>query len=72
MLPLRARIALGAMGMKGYSAFPKVPVLLEPFNQIVLFHTWSLVGSGRTPLQRSSWCILHTQPTEKEGVVGSI
>ena len=35
MLPLRARVDLGAMAMKGYSAFPKAPVLLEPHHQIV-------------------------------------
>ena len=35
MLPLRARVDLGAMAMKGYSAFPKAPALLKPHNQIV-------------------------------------
>ena len=30
VLPLRARVDLGAMAMKGYSAFPKAPALLEP------------------------------------------
>ena len=30
-----ARVDLGAMPMKGYSAFPKAPVLLEPHYQIV-------------------------------------
>ena len=35
VLPLRAREDLGAMAMKGYSAFPKVPALLEPHHQIV-------------------------------------
>ena len=29
MLPHRARVDLGAMAMKGYSAFPKAPALLE-------------------------------------------
>ena len=28
MLQLRARVDLGAMAMKGYSAFPKAPALL--------------------------------------------
>ena len=32
MLPLRARVDLGAMAIKGYSAFLKA--LLEPHNQI--------------------------------------
>ena len=35
MLPLRARVDLRAMAMKGYSAFPKAPALLEPHHQIV-------------------------------------
>ena len=35
MLPLRARVDLGAMAMKGYSAFPKAPALLKPHHQIV-------------------------------------
>ena len=30
MLPFRARVDIGAMAMKGYSAFPKAPALLEP------------------------------------------
>ena len=33
MLPLRARVDLGAMAIKGYSPFPKVPALLEPHNE---------------------------------------
>ena len=35
VLPLKARGDLGAMAMKGYSAFPKAPALLEPHHQIV-------------------------------------
>ena len=35
VLPLRARVDLGAMAMKGYSAFPKAPALLESHHQIV-------------------------------------
>ena len=35
VLPLRARVNLGTMAMKGYSAFPKAPALLEPHHQIV-------------------------------------
>ena len=38
MLPLHARVDLGAMAMKGYSAFPKAPALLEPHHQIVSCH----------------------------------
>ena len=35
MLPLQFKVYLGAMAMKGYSAFPKAPALLEPHHQIV-------------------------------------
>ena len=35
MQPLQARVNLGAMAMQGYSTFPKIPALLEPYLQIV-------------------------------------
>ena len=35
VLPRRARVDLGAMAMKGYSAFLKAPASLEPHHQIV-------------------------------------
>ena len=35
VLPPRVRVNLGAMAMKGYSAFPKAPALLEYQRQIV-------------------------------------
>ena len=35
VLPLQARMDLGAMAIKGYSAFPKASALLEPQHQIV-------------------------------------
>ena len=35
VLPLWAKVDLGAMAMKGYSAFPKAPASLEPRHQIV-------------------------------------
>ena len=38
VLPLRGRVDLGAMAMKGYSAFPKDPALLELHHWIVLCH----------------------------------
>ena len=34
-LPLRAKVNLEAILKKGYSAFPKASVLLEPHDQIV-------------------------------------
>ena len=38
MLPLRARVDLGVITMKGYSAFPKIPALQEPIHQIVVIY----------------------------------
>ena len=38
VLPHRARMDLGAVAMKGFSAFPKAPALLEPHHQIVQCH----------------------------------
>ena len=35
VLQLRASVDLGAMAMKGYSAFHKAPALLEPHHQII-------------------------------------
>ena len=35
MLPLQARVDLGAMTMKECSAFPKAPASLEAHHQIV-------------------------------------
>ena len=50
MLPLRARVDLGAMAMKEYSAFPKAPALLEPHHQIVSCHIQdTLYGGGSYP-----------------------
>ena len=35
VLPLPARVDLGAMAMKGYSTFLRAPALLKPHHQIV-------------------------------------
>ena len=35
VLPLWGRVGLGAIVIKGYSAFPKVQALLEPRHQII-------------------------------------
>ena len=64
MLPLRARVDLRAMAMKGYPAFPKAPALLESHHQIVLRYIQDIrCGGGLTLLQRCSWCILQPQLT---------
>ena len=53
VLPRRARLDLGAMAMKRYSAFPKAPASLESLHQIVYCH-----------FQDNSRCILQPQLTE--------
>ena len=54
MLPLLARLDLGAMAMKGYSAFPKAPALLEPHHQIVYCHIQDTRLGGVLPLCREA------------------
>ena len=39
MLPFQAKVDLGAMAKKGYSAFPKFTALLRSHHHIVLCHT---------------------------------
>ena len=49
--------------MEGYSTFPKIPVLLELYHQIVKCHTSDTYWWGSTPLQRCSQCVLLHQLT---------
>ena len=63
MLPLRVRVDLGAMAMKGYYAFSKAPASMEPQHHIVLCHIQDTRWEGLAPLQRCSQCILQPQPT---------
>ena len=68
MIPPWARVDLGVMAIKKYSAFPKALALLEPHHQMY-FSVISrplVGGGGLTPLQRCSRCILQTQPTGQE------
>ena len=44
-----ARVDLGEIAMKRYSAFPKAPALLEPHHQIVYFISRTLVGGESYP-----------------------
>ena len=67
MLQLRARVKLGAMAMKGYSAFLKAPVLLEPPDQIVSVISRIVVEGSLIPLQRRSRRILQPQMTGQFG-----
>ena len=62
MQPLQARVDLGVMAMKSYSAFPKAPALLELYHLIVKCHIQGTCCEGFIHLPRCSWCILQPQP----------
>ena len=47
--------------MKGYSAFPKAPVLLEPHDQIFSVVYGTLVVEVLPLCRDAVWCILETQ-----------
>ena len=66
VLPLRARVDLGPIAMKGCSVFPKAPALREksPSDFLQPYPGHSL-GGGLKPLQRCSQCILQPEPTGK-------
>ena len=53
MLPFWARVDLGTMEMKGYSAFPKV--LTSPSDCLVLYLGHSLWGSYPSARKRSEY-----------------
>ena len=63
MLPLRARVDLGAMAIKGYSAFPKAQALLEPHHQIVYCQIQDIrYGEGVLPLCKETVGVFIVQP----------
>ena len=54
MLPLRAKVDLGAMAIKGYSTFSKAPALLEiPIRLFSVISGYSF-GGGVLPLCREA------------------
>ena len=59
--PLRVRVDLGAIAMKGYSTFPKALALLESHHQIVSCHIRDNCWRSLLPLQKYSRCILQPQ-----------
>ena len=63
MLQLRARVVLGVIAIKGCSAFPKVPALMDTHHEIVLCHIQDTRWEGLIPLQSSSRCNQQPQPT---------
>ena len=73
MLPLHARVDLGVMTMKRYTAFPIVSGLQEPHHQIVLYYIQETRWESLTPLQRSSWRIQQLQLTKpKDTCLGEV
>ena len=63
MQPAWVRVDLGAMAIKGCSAFPKTPASQENNHQVVLCHIQDTRWRYLTPLHRCSRCILQPQPT---------
>ena len=59
MLPIKAR----GMVIKGYSAFPETPTLLEPHHQIVFCHIRTLVGGVFHPFAEMQ-SMYSTAPSE--------
>ena len=68
MLPLRVRVNLGAMAMKGYSAFPKALALLDLTIRLfsVICRTLINGGGGVLPLCRDSVDVLYSHPTTSQ------
>ena len=62
VLPLQARVDLGAMAMKGYSAFLKAPALLEPDYEIISCHTQYTHLRGVLPLCRKTVGVFYRLP----------
>ena len=58
MLPIRARVNLGAIAIRENCAFTKAPVLLESHHHVVLSHNPGTCSWCLTLLQRNSWYIL--------------
>ena len=72
MLRLEARVDLGALAMKEYSAFLKAPALLEPHQRIALCHkqdTRSGEGSYSSTEKQS---VYSTVPADWVNVYSSI
>ena len=54
MLPLRVRVDLGAMAMKGYSTFPKTPALLESLIRVFSIISRTFVGRSYSSTEMQS------------------
>ena len=60
---IQARVDMGAMAMKSYSAFPKFQHYWSLIIRLLDVIIRTLIGGSLTSLQRCSWCILQPQPT---------
>ena len=63
MLPLWARVDLGAMAMKGTPHSPKLQHFKSVAMRFFSVINRTLAGGGLIPQQRSSRCILQSQQT---------
>ena len=70
MLPIRARVNVGAMAMKVCSIFPKVPTSLEPHHQIVQCHIQD-TRCGAVPCAEKH-SMYYTVPADRAICVGII
>ena len=61
--PFRARVDLGAMTMKGCSAFPKAPASLESHHQIIWCHIQD-THSGESYSSTGGQSVYSTYPTD--------
>ena len=62
VLPLRARVDLGAMAMKGYTAFPKAPALLKPHHQFVSYQVMHTRWAGESYPSKEMQLVYFTSP----------
>ena len=74
MLPLRARVDMGVMAMKGYSAFPKAPALLEPSGCLMSYlgHAWWGRGSYPSVEVQSVYTITSANRATGHSLVGGV
>ena len=63
MLPLRARVDLEAMAIKGYSTFSKAPASLETHHQIVHCHIQGTRWGRSYPSAEVQW-VYSTAPAD--------
>ena len=63
------KVELGVMTIKGYSEFPKAPVLLEPHHQFVKCHIQD-TRWGVLPHCREAVCVIYSPSRQSEWIKG--